>query len=474
MDPSATARRNSSIARRLFIGAVVWALVSLLTGSLLIGALYRAQLIRMLDAELDATLVELTRALDSVEVERDGELIRDGRVVTVDSLLPRDQRYAIQLSGRYWAVLAVTPDGEPDPARTATSPSVWDGAPPLDRRLLPAALANTGTSYFGRATGPADEPLRVAMRAVRFENRSTPVLLVAAADQSQARAQARQFLYLFIGAMTLLAGGLLVAMWAQLRYGLAPLQRVRGDVIAVREGRRDRLATDYPVEVQPLTDELNKLLDHNREVVSRAQTHVGNLAHALKTPIAVLMNEARGTSPLEQLVRRQAEAMSGNVQHYLKRAQAAARAEVLGARCEVEPVIADLSRLLMRLFADKGIDISTEAEAGTMFRGERQDLEELMGNLMENACKWARRRVDVSARREADMLVLRIEDDGPGLTPVQREVALKRGGRLDEHAPGTGLGLSIVSELVELHRGTLELGESRLGGLKVEMRFPQG
>ena len=144
----------------------------------------------------------------------------------------------------------------------------------------------------------------------------------------------------------------------------------------------------------------------------------------------------------------------------------------MGARTVIEPVVADLRRLLVRLFADKGVEISTSLDPAAIFRGERQDLEEMMGNLMENACKWADAQVRVTSALANGTVLVRVEDDGPGLTPDQREIALKRGGRLDERTPGTGLGLSIVAELVDLHRGTLELGTSALGGLSVEMRFP--
>jgi signal transduction histidine kinase len=460
---------SPSIARRLFIGAVVWSLAALIGGALALGAVYRAQTLRNLEETLEATLVELSRALTSVEVERDGVVVPDGRVATIDERLPADPRFAVQLSGWYWGVVALEPDGTK--GREIRSASLWDGGAPVDERLFDAVIASPGTLLVGNAVGPADEPVRVAMRALRYENRATPLVLVAAADRSAADEQAGRFFWLLVGAMVVLAGGVLAAMAAQLHYGLAPLRRIARDVTQVREGTRQALDVDYPIEVQPLTEELNKLLEHNRKVVDRARTHVGNLAHALKTPIAVLMNEAKGKSPLEQLVRRQAEAMSGHVQHYLKRAQAAARAEVLGARCEVEPVVADLSRLLVRLFRDKGVNISTDVPGRTMFRGERQDLEEMLGNLMENACKWSASRVAVSARVEGAALVIRVEDDGPGLSEAEGATALKRGGRLDEAAPGTGLGLSIVTELVEMHHGALSLTRSALGGLCAEMRF---
>lgn len=461
-----------SIARRLLIGAVIWSVVVLIGGAIVLSAVFRAQNEQLARQSLETTLVELSRALENVEVEEDGELIRDGRVATRDELFPSAQAYEIPLSGRYWAVQAVDEAGNPTAA--VRSPSIWDGEVPIDPEIWETVLANPGTTYFGAAVGPNDDNLRVGMRSVLFENRETPVVLIAANDRAPTEAASQRFLFYTIGAFTFLAGGVLIAMWLQVRVGLAPLRRMVGDLSDIREGKRQKLGEDYPSEVEPLTSELNALLDHNREVVGRAQTHVGNLAHALKTPIAVLMNEAKDDSQLADVVRRQAKSMSDNVQHYLKRAQAAARAEVLGARCDIAPVVSDLARLLTRLYSEKGIEIETAVDEAVVFRGERQDLEELLGNLMENACKWAESKVRVSARIEGDRLDLSVEDDGPGLTPEQREVALKRGGRLDEQTPGTGLGLSIVGELVELHSGQFELLESDLGGLCARMRFATG
>jgi signal transduction histidine kinase len=461
-----------SLARRLFLGAALWSLVVLVAGTLLLGAVYRAQTLRLLENELDRTTIELTRAVEPVEIFEDGRLIRDGRITTTDATLPEHPDFGVPLSGRYWAIVAVDPTGAP--AGSITSDSVFDADPPINAETLAEALANPGQIVYGNAVGPNDEPVRLGIRAVRIENRSQPIVFTAAMDRSAQQAASRNFLILLVALMGVLAAGVLLAMYLQVRYGLQPLRQIAAHVNDIREGRRERLEEDYPSEVAPLTDELNALIEHNKEVVSRAQTHVGNLAHALKTPIAVLMNEASGDSDMDQLVRRQAETMQSNVQHYLKRAQAAARAEILGARSELEPVVADLSRLMERLFRDKALSIDVEVPETAVFRGERQDLEELLGNLLENAGKWATRRVRVSAAVENGRLQLNVDDDGPGLTPDQREIALKRGGRLDEQTPGTGLGLSIVSELVELHNGRLELSDAPLGGLRVAMDFPAG
>ncbi len=453
----------SSLAVRLLIGAGIWCLLVLVGGALTLSAVYRAQTIELLDGELDTTLVDLTRAVD---VGEDGGLAAD------PARLPAAHVYETPLSGRYWAIVEVRADGSL--GEEIRPRSLWDGDIPISPELLEQAMAAPGSPVLGNARGPAGETLRVAAKVISLGPSDQRALLLAGADRKKSDEFARRFLLLLIGAMIVLAGGVLVAMAVQVRVVLAPLGRVQKDVSDIREGRRTRLDDDYPAEVRPLSEELNKLLDHNREVVERARTHVGNLAHALKTPLAVLRNEASGETALDDVVRRQTEAMRDNVEHYLARAQAAARAQAIGARTEVKPVIEGLARLLNRLFQEKGVTVTLTAEPGLAFRGEAQDLEEMLGNLMENGCKWARSTVAVTLLAgQEKQLVIHVDDDGPGLTPDERAAALKRGVRLDETAPGTGLGLSIVKDLAELYSGELELSDAPLGGLRASLILPR-
>lgn len=216
------------------------------------------------------------------------------------------------------------------------------------------------------------------------------------------------------------------------------------------------------------------MLDHSRELVERSRTHVGNLAHALKTPIAVLTNEARTSDgPLAELVERQTSVMTEQVEHHLRRARAAAHAKALGARTEVAPTITDLARTLGKINSGRGLAILADVPAELSFKGERQDLEEMVGNLMDNACKWAQRTVRVSAARTGERnLAIVIEDDGPGLDETESQAALQRGVRLDEQAPGSGLGLAIVSDLAHAYGGELTLSRSDLGGLSACIDLP--
>jgi signal transduction histidine kinase len=200
---------------------------------------------------------------------------------------------------------------------------------------------------------------------------------------------------------------------------------------------------------------------------------VGNLAHALKTPLAVLMNEARTSNDrVSEVVRRQAEAMTSNVNHYLKRAQAAAQAEVLGARTEIKEPIEGIARMLERLHREKNLTVDVDADPKAVFRGEKGDLDELVGNLLENAAKWCKSRVKVKVARSDDGVEVIVDDDGPGLPAEHRAKALERGKRLDESEPGTGLGLSIVTELADIYGGRLHLEDSPMGGLRARLELP--
>lgn len=456
-----------SLARRIIVAAGVWGLIVLIGGAIALSAVYRAQTLTLLDEDLEQTLVGLTR-----EMTREETFIEDGRITDEDQeFFAGDVRFATQYSGRYWSIVGVTPEG--GITGDIRSKSLWDEPVPLKDDQLTQTLASPGTTHYGnfRFTGPAGQSVRVASKAILIEDRETPLVLVAAADRAANDAAARRFRNMLVVTMIALFSGVFAAMVAGITYSLRPLRRIGHDISEVREGTRQRLAEDYPAEVRPLADELNKLLDHNRQVVERARTHVGNLAHALKTPLAVLQNEAKGDGQLDDVVRRQATTMQTNVDHYLKRARMAARAETLGARTEVRPVVDGLARMLNRLFDARGVNVSVDGGHGAVFRGEQQDLEEMVGNLMENACKWASSEVLVRIRNDAQALTIEVEDDGTGLSPEEREGALKRGVRLDETTPGTGLGLSIVKELAELHRGSLELGDSDLGGLRAQLRF---
>ena len=247
------------------------------------------------------------------------------------------------------------------------------------------------------------------------------------------------------------------------------------DLAEIRSGKAEKLEGELPYEIRPLQQELNALIQSNREIVDRARTHVGNLAHALKTPLSVISNEARTHGgPLAAKVVEQAEVMRTQITHHLDRARVAARSSVIGDVTDVDQVLQGLKRALDRIHGERGLDLEVAATPGLKFQGEKQDFEEMVGNLLDNACKWASSQVRASAEPAEGKrrFVVVVDDDGPGLTEEQRKKAVKRGQRMDESKPGSGLGLSIVADLAHLYKGRFELEPSPEGGLRAKLELP--
>ena len=264
---------------------------------------------------------------------------------------------------------------------------------------------------------------------------------------------------------------------AGMRSGLSSLDRLRDHLASVRSGRHKRLEGEYPIELQPLVDDLNELLDHRAETVRRAQAKAGDLAHGLKTPLAVLLQEAErakaaGEAELLNAIAAPIERMRRQVEYQLAHARAAASGATPGARCSIEQSVTGLVRAMAALHAGKGISIEVEVRSEDAFRGEREDLDEMLGNLLDNACKWGRLRVTLSAHRAGSDLVITVDDDGPGIDPVLRESVLHRGVRADESAPGSGLGLAIVRDLAELYGGSISIESSPAEGVRARLTLP--
>jgi signal transduction histidine kinase len=277
-----------------------------------------------------------------------------------------------------------------------------------------------------------------------------------------------------IWSFAILGFGLILGVFLQVRVGLEPLKRVSDALARIRDGKARRLDGKFPAEIEPLASELNSLIEHSAEVVGRARTHVSNLAHFLKTPLTVLSSEASAQpGPLADAVMRQVVTMRRQVDHYLARARAAGALDVLGNRTPVKPVLDDLARVLKRIHAERGLEITVDCPQSLAFRGERQDLEEMAGNLIDNACKWAHARVAVAAHRTSGTsFELRVDDDGPGLDPEERALVGERGERLDESVPGTGLGLAIVRDIAKLYGGSFTLDTAPQGGLEARISLP--
>jgi signal transduction histidine kinase len=308
--------------------------------------------------------------------------------------------------------------------------------------------------------------------------RAEPIRIAVAADRAELAGVTRAFNRTLALSLTVLAAALIVAALIQVQIGLRPLSRLRGALAEVRAGRKKRFDVAMPTEIRPLVEDLNALLAHAEEIVGRGRLQAGNLAHALKTNLAVLANEAatldeRNAREVGATMVRQVELMRRHVDHHMARARAAAARGVPGISTPVPDCVAALARVMRKLHSDKGLEIRADVANGLLFAGEREDLDEMLGNLLDNACKWARGRVDVTGRVEdGGMLSITLDDDGPGLPDDCREAALEPGVRLDESTPGTGLGLAVVRDVARLYGGDIQLGASPLGGLRATLRLP--
>ncbi len=439
--------RFDSLALRLVFGAAVWSLAALVAGGFILSQVFRGYVERSFDHHL--TVFQET-LIGGAFVHTDG--IRLSRAL-------EDPRFTQPYSGWYWQI------GDADNV-LLSSRSLWDETLPATD---PADSATTAYPLIG----PLDQHLRAMARWITLPGGEEPFLFLVAGDAAEVEQEIESFNTTLVWSLGMLGFVLVLAVLIQVIFGLMPLRRLQRQVAAIRAGRAQHLHGSFPSEIEPLAVELNALLDHNSEVIERARTHVGNLAHALKTPLAVLTNEAATADhPIGEQVKRQAELMRRHVDHYLVRARAAGAGRVLGVRTDVAAVADDLRRTLLRIHRDREIDITLHIPSGTAFRGERQDLEEILGNLMDNACKWARRRVNVAAQVEGRRLEVTVDDDGRGLSPKDRSAVLPRGTRLDESVPGSGLGLSIVRDLAGLYGGELVLDAAPLGGLRAIVRLP--
>jgi signal transduction histidine kinase len=265
---------------------------------------------------------------------------------------------------------------------------------------------------------------------------------------------------------------------AQMRRGLSPFDELRARLAAVRDGRELRLEGHYPSEVQPLVNDLNALLDHRDEAIRRALGKAGDLAHGLKTPVAVMMHEAdradaAGQHDVAIEMRTQLDRMRRLLDYHLAHARAAASGAPLGARSSVAESANGLARTLLRLHADRGLSIDVNVSQDHTVRVQREDLDEMLGNLLDNACKWTTSRVRITSSVNGPNVIITIDDDGRGLDAAMRDAVLQRGVRADEAAPGSGFGLAIVRDLAELYGGSIALERSDAGGMRAGLRLPR-
>ncbi|HTQ13394.1 MAG TPA: sensor histidine kinase [Rhizomicrobium sp.] len=455
--------RLDSLQARLIAAAAVWTLVGLIVGGFLLSGVFRASVEENFDARLK---FDLDGMIAAAEPDPSGNVSLEGRFA--------DPRFERVFSGWYWRITPLDKAG-PDLSGAQRSRSLFDS----DIRVLDSHPI-TGGLIQGTGLGPENVPLRFVGQRISFPVTATPdpsdsraYEFLVAGDATQVEKEVDRFNGTLIWSFALLGLGLLAGVFVQVRVGLQPLRRVREALARIRDGKARRLDGKFPAEIAPLAGELNSLIEHSAEVVGRARTHVSNLAHFLKTPLTVLSSEAAAhPGPLADAVMRQVMSMRRQVDHYLARARAAGAVDVLGNRTPVKPVLDDLARVLTRIHSERDIAITVDCPSALAFRGERQDLEEMAGNLIDNACKWARAKVSVRAAQTGARFTLSVGDDGEGLDEDQRHMVGERGERLDESVPGTGLGLAIVRDIAKLYGGEFTLGESSLGGLEAKVTLP--
>ena len=454
---TAAMARTHSIARRLVAAAALWIAAALVGGGLLLSNLFRGPL----EAAFEQRLGFLLQSLISVV-----DIAPDGTVAEQRPL--GEPRFLRQYSGLYWQI------GRLEEGRIlGRSRSMWD----FEIAIEPARAGPQRRRY--EIDGPLGQRLGVIEQHVTEQGVAGRFAFVVAADTAELIATIDAFNRTLIWSLGALGIGLLMAVLAQVYYGLRPLKRIRIALADIRGGRSERLEGAFPAEVVPLAEELNGLLDHTGEILARARAHVGNLAHALKTPLAVLTNESNAPTPdIAATVGEQAELMRRQVDHHLARARAVGQAPLLRSHTELRPVLDAVARTLEKIHAERGIAISISVANGLSFRGEQHDLEEMLGNLVDNGCKWARGEVRLTAEAVAPVgsgglqVMISIDDDGPGVAAALRADLFGRGRRGDETTPGSGLGLSIVRDIAVLYGGGVELGDSPLGGLRARLTLP--
>jgi signal transduction histidine kinase len=458
--------RLDSLAFRLFATAALWTLLALPVAGFIILKLYAQEVETSFDDRIKTLLLVVYTDSSEHAIGEPGA--------------PRDvgePLFEITHSGWYWQI---KPLDKASGRRTLVSKSL--ASETIASPLEAGVEADPFGIRWANSDGPRGTPLRVAemIQALGGDDSGPRYSYLVAGPSEWPEARVIGFRTRLFTALSLVGLGMMALTLFQVRFGLLPLREIEKGLTAIRTGRASKLDSKLPVEIEPLQVEINALIQSNQDIIDRARTQVGNLAHALKTPLAVIINEAGDDKSAASVkVSAQAGVMRDQIDYYLKRAQMAARAGGIGRMTEVLPIAESLQRALERIYSEKSVTISVNCEEGVNFQGEKQDLEEMLGNLMDNGCKWAASKVVLSAKIAAAgarsgrrKLIIEVEDDGKGLTEEQRKRIGKRGQRLDESTPGTGLGLSIVSDIATSYSGGFEVTASKYGGLKARLELP--
>ena len=450
--------RAGSLRLRLLTGTLAWMLLAIVLVGWGLRALFQDHVTQQLQAQLVMQLDHLSASVDWVP---------PGKVSV--GPMAADPRLAQALSGLYWQIDRL---GTAPQAGVARSRSLWDQVLRLPNTPQPYPASGYNVLALHDAQG---HELLAVTRTLQLPEDDAPALrLVVAGDKALLAEPLQRFTQMLLMALGMLALGLGMAVVVQLQLALRPLQLLRARLVAVRSGAAAQLEGSFPQELQPLVNEFNHVLLENADMVQRARTQAGNLAHAVHTPLSILANAAaQEDTPLALLVQDQVAIARRQVDYHLARARAAAAVRATGLRTPVLPPLQALLRTMQRLHAQRGLSFELAPEAQDVaFRGEEQDLYELLGNLIDNAGKSARQRVCVDVQVSGDQLCFTVDDDGPGIPEAERERMFERGVQLDEQRLGSGLGLDIVRALAETYGGSVQALASPLGGARLRLVLP--
>ena len=442
----------NSLAVRLFFSATVWIILTLLSAGLLLSDLNKQNNLEAFDDRLNLL----------VETLIGGSKVDSSEGITVVTSIG-DPRFFQPYSGWYWQI-------NKGSKTLSRSRSMWDQVFTLDKRLI------GGRTQFIDSVGNNQEQvieqknLYIVEREISFPGITEPITFILSGDTFEYKENIKNFDNTLSAILIFLGVGLMIAVFLQVRFGLLPLNKIKDALFKIRNGDKKKLEAKYPLEVQPLATEINDLLEHNEKIVERARTHVGNLAHVLKTPLAVITNEIDKDN---KLLGNQIILMKKHIDRYLKKAHLESVGKNVKSKIAFLEFINKMVLIFQKLYPHKKIELKKGFNEFFIY-GSLEDMEELIGNLIENACKWGREKVKIKfenyGKNEVKIL---IEDDGPGLEKEQKNKVFTRGFRVDEQTPGSGLGLNIVKDIVEIYKGKIWLEKSSsLGGLKVNIILP--
>ena len=444
----------NSLAVRLFFSATIWIIFTLVSAGLLLSDLNEKTNFTAFDDRLNLLLETLIGA----------SRVDSSDSITVVSTIG-DPRFFQPYSGWYWQVNNGT-------KTLVRSRSMWDQVFTSDKRLI------GGRSQFIDSVNQMNESdkfietkkLHIIERNISFPGIDSPVTFIVSGDTEEYQQNINKFDNTLSVILFILGTGLMIAVFLQVKFGLLPLNKIKASLFKVRNGDEEKLKESYPLEVQPLASEINELLDHNAKIIDRAKTHVGNLAHVLKTPLAVISNEIKAE---DNIMNNQVILMKRHIDRYLKKAHLESVGTFSREKINIIDLVKKMISIFKKLYPDVQINLDESVQEAFVF-GSMDDLEEVIGNIIENACKYGKNKIEVEIRiSEKNNLQLVISDDGLGLSQEQMNKVFARGFRIDEQKPGTGLGLNIVKDIVETYmKGKVTLSKSKLGGLEVNILLP--